>query len=111
MAFTDVYKGREVNPDELMKLIPVEIFSVDGYKGILDSGQKLYTNQGWLRDLECVKCGATGYFVLGAYRSEEISALLGETPVKGRLVLPCSDCGTIFESYEIDSSISESGAL
>lgn len=99
----DPYKGKQIDPDALMELRPAEIFNLDG-KGEA-RGSKVYNNQSWLRHLECTRCGTQTYFVLPAYRSEDISKLTGEKPVRGRLVLPCTDCGIVFESYENDNSL------
>ena len=96
---TDLYEGMKIDPEALMGIPPTEILSRNGYSGELTPTQRVHTNQAWLGTLQCGACGVIGYEVLPVYRSEDIAKIAGVKPVEGMLVLPCTDCGTVFESY------------
>lgn len=100
-AVVDPYKGKRIDPDILMDIMPVAIFSFNGYHRRLQDGQRLYRGESWLRELTCEGCGVTGYDILSAYRSKDLAKFIGE-PLKGQIILPCTDCGTIFQSYQFD---------
>jgi len=95
----DTYKGKRINPDELMGITPKDLFSFNGYAPVLKPGQRLYPEQTWLRDLNCEGCHVVGYDILPGYGSEDLAEIIGEKPESGIFVLPCTDCGTIFQSY------------
>ena len=101
----DELKGMKLDPDGLMGRTPLETYFVNGYKPE-SNGVVVHGGQYWLSELYCRRCDTEGYTRLDAYKFADVAdlmensgKLLKQNGMKSVLVLPCSDCGTIFQSF------------